>query len=401
LNLDNIKEGKVYKNYKELCSVLDEPYKAGNSKKAQLKQWEEQFDFMQFGYQFKINQIHPNLLKKGTNEEPYIQIIQALILDLLVNEKDEILYISKNQLLKKINMINENYIEGKYSPNKLSTITKISKQEIRDFYQSSDMLFKRNLSSAIKHLEDQCLIDKSDITMVCFIQPVYPKNKMDQIKMSKEEEYDEYKDKITNFVPDLNVNNIKHNKEYRIATDSELRLILSTKKELLDKFNKALSKKYNDDPKQTVKRIKAISDLYNYKLNKSFFDELNSILFEQANIYFCYKGYKIIFNPKNIYKKWESLYWKLTEDDKVIKQFRVNQDISAKLNDNAERRHLIATHSHDDCIKNEVRKDKNYIKHEYILTWLLIQLNANGIKQDIEIINKQMNKDNKMNSEKM
>lgn len=397
MNLDNIEEGQTFKNYKELCSVLDEPYKAGNSKKSQLKKWKEQFDFAQFGYQFKINQIHPNLLKKGNNEDPYIQIIQALILDLLVNEKDEILYISKNQLLKKLNMINENYIEGKYSPNKLSTVANVSKQEIKDFYQSSSLLFKRNLASAMKHLEDQCLIDKSDITMVCFIQSVYPKNKMDQIKMCKEEEYDEYKDKIVNFAPDLNANSIKHTKEYRQATDSESRLILSIKNDLLHKFDKALSKKYKDDPDKPVKRIEAISDLYNYKLNKPFFDELNSLLFEQANIYFCYKGYKIIFNPKNIYKKWESLYWKLTEDDKVIKQLRVNQDISAKLNDNAERRHLVASHKYDDTIEDEkinIRNSDDYIKNEYVLTWLLIRLNATGIKNDIKFINEQMERNN-------
>lgn len=390
MNLDNIKEGQVYKSYKDLCLTLNEPYKAGNSKKAQIKKWKQQFDFSIMGYKFKINQIHPNILKLGKNEEPYIQIIQALILDLLVNEQNEKIYISKNQLLKKLNMINENYIEGKFSPNKLSALTKISKMEIKDFYQSSELLFRRNLNSAIHHLEDQALIDKNDITMVCFIKPFINKNKMDQIKMKKEEEYDEYKDKIEVFSADLNTDTIKHTKEYRPANDKERKLILEVKSDLLERYDKSLSKKYHDDPNKPIHRLEGISDLYPYKLNKPFFTELNNILFEQANIYFCYKGYEIIFNPKNIYKKWENLFWKLTEDDRVLKQLKINQEIMRKLDENAINRHKNSINKLDDSERIRIRKTDDYINHEYILTWLLIGLNANGIKHDIEIIQQQL-----------
>ena len=53
----NIEQGEVFKNYKELCERLGEPVKDGNSKKAQLKEWEQRFSYQKQGYKIIITEV--------------------------------------------------------------------------------------------------------------------------------------------------------------------------------------------------------------------------------------------------------------------------------------------------------------------------------------------------------
>lgn len=57
MNLSNIEIGKVYKNYKVLCEVLDEPIKTGNAKIAQLKEWNRHMKLIKIGYKYKVENI--------------------------------------------------------------------------------------------------------------------------------------------------------------------------------------------------------------------------------------------------------------------------------------------------------------------------------------------------------
>ena len=57
LNLENIKEGMVVKNYKEMCKLFDIKPKSGNSKISQLKDWECYFSYHKSGNKFIIDEI--------------------------------------------------------------------------------------------------------------------------------------------------------------------------------------------------------------------------------------------------------------------------------------------------------------------------------------------------------
>ena len=45
LDTSRLEIGMIVKNYKELCALLNENPKTGNSKNAQLKEWQRYFEF--------------------------------------------------------------------------------------------------------------------------------------------------------------------------------------------------------------------------------------------------------------------------------------------------------------------------------------------------------------------
>ena len=67
MNLENLSEGQVVKNYKEMCALLSEEIKTGNAKKYQLKDWERYFSYHKVGHKFVIDEIY---------NEPVVKIRQ-------------------------------------------------------------------------------------------------------------------------------------------------------------------------------------------------------------------------------------------------------------------------------------------------------------------------------------
>lgn len=63
-DLSNISEGMIIKNYRELCKLLNIKEKAGDSKKAQLKEIERYIKFKKKKYEFIIEEIYEDPLPK-------------------------------------------------------------------------------------------------------------------------------------------------------------------------------------------------------------------------------------------------------------------------------------------------------------------------------------------------
>ena len=57
MNLENL-ELKTYKNYKELCGILEEPIKGGKSKQLQMKDFERYFKYHKEGNKITIDDIY-------------------------------------------------------------------------------------------------------------------------------------------------------------------------------------------------------------------------------------------------------------------------------------------------------------------------------------------------------
>lgn len=84
----NIEQGEVFKNYKELCERLGEPVKSGDSKKAQLKEWERRFSYQKQGHKIIITEVFNTLKKKktkykGSNNQVYSKDMDTIILSYL------------------------------------------------------------------------------------------------------------------------------------------------------------------------------------------------------------------------------------------------------------------------------------------------------------------------------
>ena len=57
MNTNKLINGMVVKNYKELCSLVEEEIKDGNSKKAQMKEFERYFKYHKEGHKFVIDEV--------------------------------------------------------------------------------------------------------------------------------------------------------------------------------------------------------------------------------------------------------------------------------------------------------------------------------------------------------
>lgn len=64
MNLENIKEGMIIKNYRELCRLLEIEVEAGNSKKAQLKELSRFIKFYKEGQKFIVEEIYLKVKNK-------------------------------------------------------------------------------------------------------------------------------------------------------------------------------------------------------------------------------------------------------------------------------------------------------------------------------------------------
>lgn len=100
--------------YKELCEYLDIPILAGNSKIAQLKQLQSQYDITilsnptrylfngEYPIQLKALDIHSN--------DKFQKIFDAIMFRLLIENKGHALYLSNMELIKLFQEVNENFV---------------------------------------------------------------------------------------------------------------------------------------------------------------------------------------------------------------------------------------------------------------------------------------------------
>ena len=136
MNLENL-ELKTYKNYKELCVVLEEPIKGGKSKQLQMKDFERYFEFHKEGNKIVIDNIFSEEKEKidmrksdyisetdkrhNGNNTFYGEDIEKLLLLMMASTtfEDELIF-PMSIILNKISIVNSNYSIGRINQERLS-----------------------------------------------------------------------------------------------------------------------------------------------------------------------------------------------------------------------------------------------------------------------------------------
>ena len=367
LNTDQLDVGLIVKNYKELCVLLGESIKAGNSKKTQLKEWERYFDYEKQGNKFIITNIYDHPMDRidlrHSKRTPYIDYIEELLISVLVNKKK--LFLSRNAILKSLEMINDNYTYVKYNPHKdIHELINIDKEEIKDFYTTTDDLLKRNVESALDGLERKRLISWNKTITVCFINTSVETNELDRIKVTKHEEVTEDGDIIVSYDAAQPLTREIHRK----ATEEEHKLIWEVEKDILVEWD------YDD-----------ISDVIKYNRTDEFYKIANKRLLRRGNINYYYYSYEILCNEKYIldnYNKLESL--KLNAEKTKHNIDKLNAGIIDKIGENASNRHMKASETllSKKNVKKiiKLRSLDNYLSNTNKLTETLIDNEAESIK---------------------
>lgn len=161
MKIENLKEGQVLKNYKELCEVLGIEPKTGKSKQLQFKDLERYCKYHKEGNKIIIDQIYQEVKNKvdnrklGNNNEQ-ARCVRYLLLNLLSSykiEQDEVIGFSKALMLKKLFMTNDNYVTAKYSRElyaKALEVETIAVNECLDYIENSSISAIRRAIATLK-----------------------------------------------------------------------------------------------------------------------------------------------------------------------------------------------------------------------------------------------------------
>lgn len=363
--------------YKELCQILNIEQKNNTrAKNSQLKELQCFLNIQKDKTWYTITEIYQVPLQKietrgGGNKAEYIKTIELLILDLLVQDKNNgNIFLSRNKLLLSLAMINDNFAYCKERIPKLSQYTNIQIQTVEEWYLSTGDMLKRNLEKALDNLRSQALVIWSSELTVCDLIPIGINNNEQNIIINKTESEDEYGEKVIEYK--LN-NSITYN--HREATKDEKKFILRTERETMEDMG--------FQNKQELVR----SGMWN-----DFKEKVDTIILDELNIAYYYNSYKIICNEDHIIQQRNRLLEKLSKSEREMHLQILNNDIMKRLHTNVEKKQVRAKNKVENCIgeyidKNISRRTQEiYIDDNDKLVDSLINKDAKNIKKDVRKI---------------
>ena len=313
MNLSNISENDMIKNYKELCQLLELEETTNKSKIRQLKWLSGYIDFEQDGHKFiikKINRdkkiipISDNRGKTNNQNGAYGKYIKLLILNMLSkNESDNkrnSIIIGKNMMLVCLNMINENYKYGNYNRKAMAKYLGIDIETVHEFFDTNTKKLKHAVETTMNNLM--------------------------------------YNNRLIHYAT---VRMIGTNYEHREATDEEIEFIVNCETEVLKEMG-----------------ISEMTHIYIANRLDEFYSKVNKRLNENSILY-SYFAYKIIF-AKEVYERNEQLQYKLEMETENYNKRELNSKVYEKLNKSVISRH--------NKTKNEVSNQFN--DNDPDLEWL-------------------------------
>lgn len=384
LKIENLQSGMMLKNYKELCEVLGVKPKTGNTKIAQLKEFERHFSYTKQGHKIIINEVF-NMAKdkienRGTKGK-YTNDIQDLIISILAQSDSEEIALSTNVLLKKCNMVNQNFSLGRKNVPKLSELTNISEAEIYDYYDTTQTNLKGALETALNRLRRRAVaMWKKDIYVAKVEADEEGYNMLGEIKLNVG---DSFKDKVS----------VKVKQVHRQATKEEKAIILDTEKHVMQQMKCKdlqevfLKGKWNEFKKIALHIIK---------------HEFN------LNILYYYDCYVLNYSNKVIKAEMKDIKDKINVTSKNL-----NDKVKKAIVESAETKHNNAVNKIEEFeyrlstkepnSKDKLRATKNYIANVKIFRDTVIDTNAKDLqeelKQKVNKVNKADNNEETNNSE--
>lgn len=163
VNTDQLEIGQVVKNYKELCTLLNQLPTTGKAKQLQLKDFERYFEWEKSGQKFIITDIYDTPLEKEDkrkqgNNSIYVKYIELILLQYLSQQKNGTRTFKKRDWWQLLGMVNHKY--NRVSQKELKEIDyKITQFEIKHFYQRCNKKLEQVLFSALNNLKNRKLIE--------------------------------------------------------------------------------------------------------------------------------------------------------------------------------------------------------------------------------------------------
>lgn len=361
MKIKNLTVGKVIKNYKSLCEILEiEAKKSGsNSHKAQLKEFNRYFEFEKQGHKYIITKIYENPKERidnrmNGNNTVFSDDIEKLILNILASSKDDTITIARGQLYKALCMCNENYLLGRSNISKLSEIIELPKSAIYEFYDNNSSKLRDTVERNLRRLRSRALITWNNTITVAVTEV--------------EIEYNEFGEPIFD----------KRTKSIRYKTKTVHRLA--------DKFEKKAILKYEHEVLKEM-GIDTIQKVFLLGKWKYFKQQVEDKLRENnTNIDYYYDTYTITFNNEDVKNYVKKL------SDNSIKDIKnnINYNMIESIKKSTMRRHNKAI---KECgLEQNIYKQEKFFEQEKIdyvieqeqLTMTLISNKAPSLKNEFE-----------------
>ena len=122
-------------NYRELCQALGEKPKTGNSKIAQIKEFELLCDLKKDGIYYKIERIYDKALLPISSK--FQEFVSFLIISMLESKHNQSIYVTNTQLLECLYLVNENYRILKNDKNRIA-LANSTGRDFEGFYEASE-----------------------------------------------------------------------------------------------------------------------------------------------------------------------------------------------------------------------------------------------------------------------
>jgi len=367
-------------NYKKLCEELDEKILTGNAKLSQLKELERYFKFNKQGNKFVFTETYTIPKEKVDkrkdtkgNNNVYGKYIEQLVLDLLVQNyqttKERKIYLSRDKMLRALDMVNDNYSFGKFNRIILSDYINADNDNVKEFYMLNNRNLYETVERAFKSLESKCLVSWKLVTTVACGLTEFNQN----IILEDGTEVN-----ILDFIGGSEEDKIAISKEtYTTASDEELDTILYAENKILE-----------------VMGLESKKDVFICDKYTEFNKKVCELLNKTSNIRYYYKSYDVIFHEKVVQELEKISQWILEQEVRQNIKVTLNGIISNKLVINAEERQNKAIeegskifgklntdkYSH---IKLERRSEDNYIEDNKNIVNTVINYNKGDLKSQM------------------
>ena len=357
MKIENLHEGMVIKNYKELCALLEIEVFGGNQKRSQMKDLETYCKFHKEGQKIVIDEIYAIQKEKVDNREngAYDEMKNLILSILLLGEyEDSRAILPIGTLLNAIGAVSRNYSATHQYQQSTSEYLDMDVAYVNDFYDSTHKNLQRKLERRLNKLQDGSFIFWGKTVMIC-------KNNV-SIKFNELGEYE--LDENGNVISTVH-------KDYRLATTEEKEIILETERKYLDEMG------YED-----------IEDVYNHCRSKEFFGKVERDLRRKYNINHYFKAYDIVFSRYNIERELTKIGF-----DYYEAKAKFNATVKENILTNAENRVKRAKKEVNTEPKNVLRRNDDFLDNMKKLIDVAINMSAKNIRDEIyEIENSKKDK---------
>lgn len=326
--------GMEVKNYKEMCELLNQDIKGGDSKKSQIKQWQCYFDFEKQGQKYIITEIFdepfPNIDARKAKRGIYVGYIELLLMDYLAKQANHCTSITKRELYQILGMTSNSYFENKWSVQGVTENMGKSKnsgyqypvscQDVQVFYSRADSKLNDIINSALKSMENRFLIKFSTEYVICY-------------------------------------SDVEGTHQFKIADNSEVEMILQAQRRAIEKMG-----------------YYSFSQVIRENKVKKYFSYVDSYLHEKYGWNYAYSQLKIIYLADSIRKQFSATVDEIRKLSNKDKRIKLNQEVIKALDIQAQNQYDKSLVLNDDMWGEPNPMDNNSTCNEkYDINYVEIQ----------------------------